>query len=66
MDPKQTLDTAVGAFIDGDYQTVFDSLVDYDLWREKGGFQPSVEYIDGLTAGDIVARTLWAKIRGLI
>ena len=64
MDPLATLDTAVGAFINGEYGAVIDCLVAYHNWRDRGGFEPTASYTDGPTAGDIVADSLWAKING--
>jgi hypothetical protein len=66
MDPMQCLKNAIGAYIDGEYDTVFDCLVDYKNWRERGGFCP--DHIDGwenaTDNGDKVSDRLWAGILG--
>ena len=64
MDPSTTLDIAIGAFIDGDYGVAIDALVAYHNWRDRGGFEPTVSYESGPTAGDTVADSLWARMNG--
>ncbi|MFA5031360.1 MAG: hypothetical protein WC495_07295, partial [Patescibacteria group bacterium] len=56
----------IGAYLDGEYGAVIDSLVAYHNWRDRGGFEP--ETVDGwenaTDSGDVVADRLWARING--
>lgn len=74
MDPKFAILAAVNYFLDGDLPSAAEHLSDYQAWRRKGGFEPSVDFdTEELERGgfykrltpdaDNVAGWLFAKIR---
>lgn len=55
MDPLATLNRALDALTDEDYETAREALTDYDNWRTKGGFEP----VWAGRRGDRVASRCW-------
>ncbi len=54
MDPKATLLALDQAITDGDLDRVFDLISAYTHWRLRGGFEPVMPFLRGVSSGDEV------------